>query len=493
MLKPDLNEFCELAKEYNLIPVCRELLADLETPVSVLSRFAEDDNVFLLESVEGGERFGRYSFIGLDPDVILTIEDNEAVLRNLKTQTSKIFDVEKPHQAIREIIGSYKAAPLPGIPGFCGGLVGRLGYNLVREFEKLPEVKKAPACTANLMLCKKLIIFDNVKHTLRIVVNAEPQAGSSPREAYNKACQEIKVIEERLRQPVPNFENFKAPDDSGELISNITQEEYLKLVKRAKQYITQGDIIQVIISQRFSRQLKSHPLQLYRALRLINPSPYMFYIKFDGKMLVGSSPEVMVRKTGNKAILRPIAGTRPRGKDEVEDRRFADELMKDEKERAEHLMLVDLGRNDLGRIAAPSSVQVKMFMTVERYSHVLHLTSEIEAEMQPDEDAISLLKASFPAGTLSGAPKVRAMQIIEELEPESRDSYGGAVGYFSFNGDMDAAITIRTFEIDDNRVSVQAGAGIVYDSDPIKEFEETKHKASALFRAMEYAANGLNI
>ncbi|QSH41359.1 anthranilate synthase component I [Lentisphaerota bacterium ZTH] len=493
MLKPDFKEFSELAKEYNLIPVCREHLADLETPVSVLSRFAEDENVFLLESVEGGERFGRYSFIGVDPDAVLTIEKQQAVLKNLKDNTSRTVDVNKPHEAIRAIIGSYKPAPLPGVPGFSGGLVGRLGYNLVREFEKLPEIKQPPNCTACLMLCKKLIIFDNVKHTLRIVVSAEPETATSPREAYNLACQEIEAIEKRLRQPVPDFENIHNSGESSEIVSNVTQEEYIKMVKQAKEYITRGDVIQVVISQRFSRQLKSHPLQLYRALRLINPSPYMFYIKFDGKVLVGSSPEVMVRKTGNKAILRPIAGTRPRGCNEVEDRRLADELMKDEKERAEHLMLVDLGRNDLGRIAAPSSVHVKQFMTVERYSHVLHLTSEIEAEMQPGEDAISTLKAAFPAGTLSGAPKVRAMEIIEELEPESRDSYGGAVGYFSFNGDMDTAITIRTFEIDDNRVSVQAGAGIVYDSDPVKEFEETKHKASALFRAMEYAANGLNI
>jgi len=343
------------------------------------------------------------------------------------------------------------------------------------------------------MLTDEMIVFDNVRHTVIVSVCVHPADHPDLRTGYVHACNRINAISKVLRAPAPGIGESPVGIEQPELKSNMTRDEFYRMIKRAKQYITDGDIIQVVLSQRFSTRLMTKPLQLYRALRLINPSPYTFFLKFGSRQLVGSSPEVMVRLDGSRAELRPIAGTRRRGKTEQEDIQLADELLSDEKERAEHLMLVDLGRNDLGRVATPASVQVKEFMTIERYSHVMHIVSHVESVLADGKDCFDLLKATFPAGTLSGAPKIRAMEIINELEPGPRGIYGGAVGYFSYSHNMDMAITIRTLVIDGDTISVQAGGGDVYDSDPEKEYQETINKATAVFKAIELAAKGLEL
>jgi anthranilate synthase component 1 len=476
MIKPDINEFTKLCSRGNLIPLYSEHVADVETPVSVMSRFADDEQTFLLESVEGGNRWGRYSFIGIHPHALFTVEDGEAIVETAEGRER----IDSPHKgvaALRAIMSETVPVHLPELPRFIGGAVGFMNYETVNEFERLPPPKSAATGpTACFMMTDTLIVFDNVRHTMNIVACARPDRFDSPRAAYEDASRRISAVEQRIRQPA----SFKMTGTGRTpvLKSNMTKDEFCSMVDRAREYITEGDIIQVVLSQRFSTKLPADPLTLYRALRLINPSPYTFFLKTGKRTLVGSSPEVMVRLTGNQAELRPIAGTRKRGATEQEDRALADELLKDEKERAEHVMLVDLGRNDLGRVAVPASVQVRDFMTVERYSHVMHIVSD-------------LVRATFPAGTLSGAPKIRAMEIIHELEPQPRGAYGGAVGYISYDGNMDLAITIRTLEIEDGEAAVQVGAGIVYDSDPVTEYEETRHKARGMIRALELAANNL--
>ena len=494
MFKPELKEFDKLSQEGYMVPVYKEYLMDMDSPVSVLSRFVDDEEVFLLESVEGGERRGRYSFIGIEPYARFTVEDGTPFLTENGERRALDIPAGGPLAALRDIVFKQPVYELPGLPQFIGGAIGYVGYNTVREYERLPgSAGEQPKCTSCLMLTDCIIIFDNVLHTVKIVCCARPEEGETSEQTYKRACEAISRIEKRMKETAPKAAEGKFNFDEASLQSNIKREDFIENVKKIKDYIVKGDVIQTVISQRFSMESTLEPLQLYRALRLINPSPYNFFVKFNDKLLLGSSPETMVSKNASRIILRPIAGTRPRGVSEYEDRVLANELLEDEKEKAEHLMLVDLGRNDLGRVATPSSVQVKQFMAVERYSHVMHLVSEIEALMKNDLDCFDLLRATFPAGTLTGAPKIRAMEIIDELEPESRDAYGGAVGYFSYNGDMDMAITIRTFEIDGNRVSVQAGAGIVFDSDPETEYEETRHKAKALFRAFDLAAKGLEL
>ena len=494
MPKPDFKEFEKLTQEGYLVPVYKEYLMDMDSPVSVLSRFADDEEVFLLESVEGGERRGRYSFLGIEPYARFTVENGVPYFTENGERRTLEIPEGGPLMALREIVFKQKVFEFPELPKFVGGAIGYIGYNTVREFERLPrDQKDLPNCTACMMLTDCIIIFDNVLHTVKIVCCARQKEGVSIEDTYKQACESLSRIEKRMKEYSPRYEEKKVDFDEENITSNIEKADYMKMVEKVKDYIVKGDIIQTVVSQRFSMDLTLEPLQLYRALRLINPSPYNFFVKFDGKVLLGSSPETMVSKDAAKITLRPIAGTRPRGANEHEDRTLASDLLEDIKERAEHLMLVDLGRNDLGRVAATSSVNVKQFMIVERYSHVMHLVSEVEAQLRPDLDCFDLVKATFPAGTLSGAPKIRAMEIIDELEPEARDAYGGAVGYFSYNGDMDMAITIRTFEIDGSRVSVQAGAGIVFDSDPETEYDETRHKAKALFRAFKLAANGLEL
>ncbi len=476
---PNETTYVGLARDYDIVPVVKEVLADLETPVSVLQRFMNRENAFLLESMEGGEKWGRYSFVGVDPRPFLEVDHRKA---------------GGGLEEIRRVFKGVRVAPVPGLPRFIGGVVGFIGYEAMREFERMPEPKPGRSglrLRSRFVQADRMIVFDNIRHTIKIVVCTRPSESTSPEAAYRRAVSEIEGIEHTLNQPVEP----SSYEGGGEVRfeSNMTREEFCGMAKKAKEYIYAGDIIQVVLSQRFSAKADIPPLYLYRALRLLNPSPYTFFLKMGGQTLVGSSPEVMVRLTGNRVELRPIAGTRPRGADDAEDRRLADELLSDEKERAEHVMLVDLGRNDIGRIAEMGSVQVTDYMMIERYSHVMHLVSHVQGVLRREFDAFDVIRATFPAGTLSGAPKIRAMQIIHELEPEPRGVYGGAVGYVGYDGNMDLAITIRTMEVGGGVVSVQAGAGVVYDSDPEKEFEETCHKARGMQKAVQLAARALEL
>ncbi len=480
MMEPGLSEYGVLAGRYDVVPVSQEFLADRETPVSVLQRFLGRPNAFLLESMEGGETWGRYSFVGVDPEPLLDVPHDGT------PTAAQLADLRTVYQGLR-------VAPLPGLPRFVGGAVGYLGYEAVREFERLPVPKPADfgtACRSRFLRADCMIVFDNIRHTARVVVCSRPATAASPAAAYEAAKAKIHAVRDILARPSP-----PSPEGgtAAAFESNMSPEQFKSMVAKAKEYIRAGDIIQVVLSQRFSAPTAIHPFQMYRALRLLNPSPYTFYLQMGDETLVGSSPEVMVRLTGNRVELRPIAGTRPRGKDEQEDRRFADDLLADEKERAEHVMLVDLGRNDIGRVAELGSVQVSDYMVVERYSHVMHLVSHVQGVLRKEFDAYDVLRATFPAGTLTGAPKIRAMEIVHELEPEPRGVYGGAVGYVGYDGNMDMAITIRTLRVANGRVSVQAGAGVVYDSDPEREFQETCHKARGMRLAVELAARNLDL
>ena len=479
MMTPNETDYTALARDYDLVPVYKEVLADMETPVSVLQRFVNRENAFLLESMEGGEKWGRYSFVGVDPRPFLEVDHRTGA---------------KGLEELRRVFKNVRVAALPGLPRFIGGAVGFVGYEAIREFERMPEPKAGKAgmrLRSRFVLADRMIVFDNIRHTLKIVVCSRPSESTSPQAAYRRAVSEIEGIEHTLAQPVEHGPCPRGGEVAFE--SNMTRDSYCAMVAAAKERIYAGDIIQVVLSQRFGARTDVPPLQVYRALRLLNPSPYTFFLKIGGQTLVGSSPEVMVRLTGNRVELRPIAGTRPRGADDGKDRMLADELLSDEKERAEHVMLVDLGRNDIGRIAESGSVQVTEYMVVERYSHVMHLVSHVQGILKKEFDAYDVIKATFPAGTLSGAPKIRAMEIIHELEPEPRGVYGGAVGYVSYGGNMDLAITIRTLEMAGGHVSVQAGAGIVYDSEPEREFQETCQKARGMLKAVEMAARGLEL
>jgi len=479
-----LADYLALAGEYDLIPVCRELLADLETPVSVLRRFADNPNVFLLESIEGGETWGRYSFIGVEPELLFEIEHADPPGA---TEPQLLRRLRPVYQGVR-------AAPVMGLPRFFGGAVGYIGYEAVREFERLPAPKPVRGGSrpiSRFLKVDNLIVFDNLRHTLKIIVCSRPAEAATPAQAYEAACRKIAAIAAILQQPPPLTENRVYPPVT--FTSNMTNAQYREIVRKAKEYIVAGDIIQVVPSQRFSARSEVPPFQLYRALRLLNPSPYLYFLKIGDQALVGSSPEVMVRLTGNRVELRPIAGTRARGATEQQDRQLADDLLSDDKEKAEHIMLVDLGRNDIGRVAETGSVQVRDYMGIERYSHVMHIVSHVEAILRKGCDAADVIRATFPAGTLSGAPKIRAMEIIHELESEPRGAYGGALGYVSYDGSMDFAITIRTLEIAGGTIAIQAGGGVVYNSDPQKEFEETCHKARGMQKAVALAANGLQL
>jgi len=480
MFYPQKDEYLKYAEEGNdIVPVYTEILADMETPVSVLQHFSECENAFLLESMEGGENWGRYSFVGIDPELLLETDHSSG--RNGELE------------ALREVYSNLKVAELPELPRFFGGAVGFTGYESIAEFENMPPAGKGCGSVrprSRFLKADKIIIFDNVRHTIKIVFCTRPQEGESAEAAYEAALKQIAAVAESLPQTRGGkVEKYPEVD----FASNMTRADYKQMVAKAKEYIVEGDIIQVVLSQRFSAETEVPPLQLYRALRLLNPSPYTFFLKLGEQTLVGSSPEVMVRLTGSRVEVRPIAGTRPRGATEQEDRQLADDLLSDEKEKAEHVMLVDLGRNDIGRIAESGSVQVTEYMVIERYSHVMHMVSHVEGILRKEFDAYDVLKATFPAGTLSGAPKIRAMEIIRELEPAPRGAYGGALGYISYTGNMDLAITIRTLEVENGTVSVQAGAGIVYDSDPDSEYDETCNKARGMQKAVEMAANGLEM
>ncbi len=489
-MTPTLEQFKKYASESNVIPVYSELLADLETPVSVFAKL-EGENLFLFESAENIDNWGRYSFIGSSPKAVFSLVGKKSKLSfaDGRTVESQSEDGLSPLAPLRDYIASRKPAQLKSLPRFFGGAVGYFGYECIGLFEKIPEAKgERKFDDAFFGIYDDIIIFDNLRHTAKIVACANIDEFDSPEAAYKDACERVEKLAAVYRSP---RRAEISPRNIGEIKmkSNMSRDDFCGMVEKAKDYIRQGEAIQIVPSQKFSTTAPIDPLAAYRALRLINPSPYMFCLKMGGKYLVGSSPETLLRFCDGKAHVRPIAGTRRRGADENEDMRLASELLSNEKERAEHLMLVDLGRNDISRFCEAGSVQVGDFMGIERYSHVMHLVSDVSGEVRKGVDAFDALAAVFPAGTLSGAPKIRAMEIINELEPERRGCYGGAVGYIGYGGNMDLAITIRTLQICEGVTSVQAGAGIVFDSDAESEYEETRMKARAVAKAIEAAHN----
>ncbi len=493
MYSPDRESFSRLAAQGNLIPVYREIMADMDTPVTAFKKIDDGRHAFLLESIEGGEKWARYTFLGATPSVVIRSRGTRVeLLRN--GSPPEVTETADPLGVVRDYLKRFQPVEIDGLPRFFGGAVGYLGYDMVRFFEDLPTDKPAliGAWDSCFLITDTLLIFDNVRQKIKVVANAHLDEGVSPDEAYEEAMGRIDALIARLKGPLPAPRPAAATSRPVSFTSNMGREEFEAAVEKAKEYIRAGDIIQVVLSQRFSGELTQDPLDIYRVLRTLNPSPYMFFLRMDDTVVLGASPEVMVRKEGERVELRPIAGTRPRGGSPEEDRRLEEELLADPKERAEHVMLVDLGRNDLGRVCRTGTVRVSELMTVERYSHVMHIVSNVQGELSPGNDAFDLVRATFPAGTLSGAPKVRAMEIIDELEPCRREIYGGAVGYFSFSDNMDLAIAIRTLVVKDGRIHLQAGAGLVADSDPAAEYQETVNKGMAVVKAIETAEKGLD-
>ena len=495
------EQFRDLAAAGQLVPVYRELSADLETPVSVYLKLRGEGPSFLLESVEKAEQVGRFSFLGFDPRrQIITRGREVTILDNGRTQTRKLTGGEDPLHVVAAELGRYQpVAPVhevaQDLSRFFGGAVGFLGYDLVRFFERLPDTSsdELDLPDLHLLVTDTLIVFDHVRHRLLVFANAPVPPGCDLDAAYDDAVARLDAVETQMRVPVP-VQPAPPSEAGGELTSNMAAGKYEAAVRRTKEYIAAGDIFQGVLSQRLSRLTHADPFSIYRALRRVNPSPYMFFLDLGGEPathIIGSSPEMLVRLQGRTAEVRPIAGTRPRGKNEEEDRALEEDLAADPKERAEHVMLVDLGRNDLGRVCEYGTVAVQELLGVERYSHVIHLVSRVTGRLREGLDAYDLFRATFPAGTVSGAPKVRAMEIIEELEGLRRGPYAGAVGYFGFNGNMDTCITIRTIVMRGANAYLQAGAGIVADSEPTHEREETLHKARALGMAIEIAEQGI--
>jgi anthranilate synthase component 1 len=482
------EEFKDLAQRGTFVPVCKEIVADLLTPVSAFLKIAEDsDYAFLLESVEGGEHVGRYSFLGKDPFLIVRSRGGRTIVE----RAGEITETDAPFMStLRELMAGFHSPFVPGLPRFTGGAVGYLTYDAAAWFE---PVKLQPSSAgddeAGFMLFDTVLAFDHVRHRILIIANARISGDEDLESLYQFACNRIGFIERELERTLS-----KPPAGTAaavELTSNVSKDEFESMVRTAKEYIAAGDIYQVVLSQRFETALGADPFTVYRALRHVNPSPYMYFLRVGKRSIVGSSPEMLVRVEGRRIETHPIAGTRPRGRSEEEDLRLGEELKRNEKERAEHVMLVDLGRNDVGRVAEYGSVKVPKYMALERYSHVMHLVSVVEGRLSEDYDRLDALAACFPAGTVSGAPKVRAMEIIAELENRRRGVYAGALGYLDFAGNLDFCITIRTVVIENGRASVQAGAGIVFDSNPAAEYEETRDKARAVIRALELAQEGL--
>ena len=484
--------FTELAQRSTFVPVVKEMVADLLTPVSAFLRIAENsDYAFLLESVEGGEHVGRYSFLGKDPFVRLRSRDRKTMIERagVTSETAEPFvDV------LRKMMADFRSPFVPELPRFTGGAVGYLGYDTAAWFEPVTlqsdgQPDEALKDEAGFMVFDTVLAFDHVQHRILIIANARITPDDDLEALYQFACTKIEFLERELRRDFSH-----PPPKAGKPISvtsNVPRDRFIEMVKTAKEYIAAGDVYQVVLSQRFSSEITTDPFTVYRALRHVNPSPYMYFLRMGKLSIVGSSPEMLVRVEGGMAQTHPIAGTRPRGRSEEEDMRLAEELKRNEKERSEHVMLVDLGRNDLGRVSEFGSVRVPQFMGLEKYSHVMHLVSIVEGKLADDSDRLDALVACFPAGTVSGAPKVRAMEIIAELEPDRRGIYAGAVGYLDFAGNLDFCITIRTLVITGQRAMVQAGAGIVADSNPSAEYQETQDKAKALIRALELAEEGL--
>ncbi len=489
----DLDEFRALAGQGNLIPLYREILADYETPVSAFAKIDHGPSAYLLESVEGGENWARYSFLGSGSPVVIR-EDRGDLLIFSGTSLRRVASRGRPLDRLRELMEQYRPVTVPGLPRFVGGAVGYLGYDVVRTFEELPAGRKDGLGLPNFafLLTDTLLIFDNVSQKIKVVANAHVKSTreADVRLAYADATARIEKMIARLKRPLRRTRQ-KRRRKPITFTPNMSRADFEKMVMRTQEYIKAGDIVQAVLSQRWETRIQTTPFQLYRALRVINPSPYMYYLRVAGVELVGSSPETLVRCEDGVISVRPIAGTRRRGQTPEQDRQLEQELLADEKERAEHVMLVDLGRNDVGRVARQGSVQVEALMQIERYSHVMHLVSQVTGRLAPAMTVYDVLRACFPAGTVSGAPKIRAMEIIEELEPTRRGPYAGAVGYFSFSGNMDMCINIRTVVIKGKQAYIQAGAGIVADSNPEREYEETCNKARAMMNAIELAEQGL--
>lgn len=491
------EEFKKYAAQGNLVPVCCEVFADTETPVSAYWKIACAGNEqkspysFLLESVEGGENIGRYSFLGTDPSAVFIHQDGKGIL-TAKDGTKTEISGKDVFEEIHNVLEKYQPVELPGLPPFTGGAVGYASYDVVSEFETTviqPEKDCLHTPEAVFMITDSVLVFDKVRHTINIIVQAHIDTPDGVDTAYDDAIKQIEAIKKKLQRPV-TFPPVDLDEMPGEIDfeSNKTREEFHQMVKSAKEYIYDGDIIQAVLSQRLSAEISVPPLSVHRALRMLNPSPYMFLLQCDEFALVGASPEVHAKCVDGNITVRPIAGTRKRGKTSEEDEALAKELLADPKECAEHIMLVDLGRNDVGRIAETGTVSVDELMIIEKYSHVMHIVSNVTGKLAAEYDADSVMRSTFPAGTLSGAPKVRAMQIISELEEDRRGPYGGAVCYYSFNGNVNSCITIRTALLKDGKAFVQSGAGIVADSDPETEFQETLSKARAMMKSLSMSA-----
>jgi len=491
MLRPDYKEFCRLARRATLVPVVKSVLADLLTPVSAFLAIAnKEPRAFLLESIERGEHIGRYTFLGARPYMELEARGKNIEIRRGRRTENRQGDLLP---VLKACLHQHKPAFLPGLPPFAAGAVGYFAYDGVRHLEKIGEHARddlgVPDCA--LMFFDRVLIFDHLHHQIHIVASAD-LSQEHPRTAYDRAIADIATLERKLAAGVrPTYWRKTSRGRSGKLKvhAGTSRKQFIDSVKRCKEYIAAGDIFQVVLSQRLDFTTEIAPFDIYRALRTVNPSPYMYFLRFGEQHILGSSPEMLVRVSGRKLEYRPIAGTHARGRDEQEDERLEEQMLADEKERAEHVMLVDLGRNDLGRVSEYGSVKVRDLMYVERYSHVMHIVSALEGKLRSDLDALDAFAACFPAGTLTGAPKVRAMQIIEELEPVRRGIYGGSVLYADFAGNLDSCIAIRTLLMQGKRAYLQAGAGIVADSDPQREYEESMNKAKAVLRAVEIARN----
>jgi len=484
LIYPSKQEFDRLAQEANVVPVTKEIYSDTKTPIGIFMRFADEQNSFLLESVEGGEKWARYSFIGRNPYMTFSSDGDEmTIVQNGKTKKKK----GNPFDELKEIFAGFKYAYIEGLPRLSGGAVGYFGYDTVRHIEKLPDAPEddinVPDCY--LMFCDEIIAYDHLKQKVIVIVNAH--IGKKAKNEYEKVLQRIEQICGEIDAQPSATEKKNQGASGGQFVSNFTKEEYCEAVNKAKQYIVDGDIFQVVLSQRLSMETNAAPFDVYRVLRTLNPSPYLYYLRLPDCVIVGSSPELLVRVEDDVVETCPIAGTRPRGKTPQEDEQLAQELLSDEKELAEHTMLVDLSRNDIGKVSKFGSVVVENPMHIEKYSHVMHIVSNVKGSKRDELDSFDVLKSALPAGTLSGAPKVRAMEIINELEKSKRGIYGGCIGYIGFDGCIDTCITIRTMVFHEGKAYLQAGAGIVADSVPAAEYEETLNKAKALIKALERA------
>lgn len=486
---PDINETKKLSKKYNLIPIYTEVLADLETPVSAFMKIDQKRYSFLLESVEGGENVGRYSFLGSEPSLIFSSKNKDYKIIKDGKYLIEEGTLDNPMNKLRELFKRYKTYCPEGLPPFFGGAVGYLSYDTIRLFEDIPADNPDELDLDDILFIftDSIIIFDHAMHKMKIVYNLFLEDNCNIEQEYNKGVQNIKFILDLLKSPLKSPKNTSESKEI-ELKSNLDKKQFAEIVEKAKEYIKAGDIFQVVLSRRFHADISGiQKINFYRALRSVNPSPYMFYLHLDNLHVIGSSPETLVKQVKGKVTVRPIAGTRRRGRNAEDEIKMEKELLSDEKEIAEHVMLIDLGRNDVGRVCKYGSVRLTDKMIVEKYSHVMHIVSTVEGELEGERDSFDVFAATFPAGTLTGAPKIRAMEIIEELEPVKRNIYGGAVGYFSFTGNMDVCIAIRTAVIKDDVIYIQAGGGIVYDSKPELEYLETKNKAGALKTALEMA------